>query len=324
MHRSFLDALVDPVSKESLRLEVRENDGDTILEGSLVSSSNTFPIVRGIPRFAGYNDRGSYATSFGWQWNRWSRVQFESENIGGPMENHTARMWERITSNSSKSLEGALIADFGCGPGRFIEVVRMKKGRVIGLDLSDAVEAAARNFRGDPDVLICQADVLQPPVKPGVCDGAFSIGVLHHTPDPRKGFCEMTAVIRSGGWVAACVYGRDGYYSRSNVNFYRSIFKALWPLFGHYPPLLYSYLTCYLLRPFTGIRPVGKVLRLIFPHVSLPDRRWALLDTFDSVTPNYQSSHESFEVFQWFKQAGLVEIEPSDWGFTAYHGHKST
>lgn len=46
------------------------------------------------------------------------------------------------------------------------------------------------------------------------------------------------------------------------------------------------------------------------------------LDTFDSITPGFQSAHESYEVFQWFKKAGLIEIEPSNWGFTSYHGLK--
>ena len=31
------------------------------------------------------------------EWSRWPRVQFESENVGRPMQGHTTRMWERIT-----------------------------------------------------------------------------------------------------------------------------------------------------------------------------------------------------------------------------------
>jgi hypothetical protein len=118
------------------------------------------------------------------------------------------------------------------------------------------------------------------------------------------------------------VYGKGGYYDFPTVAFYRGLFKLMWPVFKHYPPLIYSYVTAYGLRPFTPIAPLRKTLKVFFPHIQLADPRWSLLDTFDSVTPSFQSAHESYEVFEWFKSAGLIEVEPSPWGFTAYHGRK--
>lgn len=59
-----------------------------------------------------------------------------------------------------------------------------------------------------------------------------------------------------------------------------------------------------------------------FPFMRLPDREWALLDTFDSVTRVYQSAHNSYEVYTWLRALGLGDIAPSDWGFTAYHAVK--
>lgn len=150
-------------------------------------------------------------------------------------------------------------------------------------------------------------------------DGAFSIGVLHHTPNPRKGFEEMGKTVKHGGWVALSVYGKGGYYDFPTVSLYRMLFKALWPLVKHYPPLLYAYLTTYGIRPLSYIPALGQLLRIVFPFVRLPDAQWSLLDTFDSVTPSYQSSHESYEIYQWFKESGMIEIAPSNWGFTAYH-----
>jgi SAM-dependent methyltransferase len=322
MHVSFLDYLADPQTGEALTLSAKKRQGDFVTEGSLHSSRNEYPIVRGIPRFAGYSGDRQYAKSFGYQWNKWSRVQFESENFNRPMQGHTLDMWERITSVKTDDLKGAVIADFGCGPGRFMDVVRMKKGKAIGVDLSDAVEAAQENFKDDPNVLVCQGDVLNSPLKPQSVDGAFSIGVFHHTPDPQKGFREMAEATKPGGWVSVCVYGKGGYYDFPTVAFYRGLFKLMWPVFKHYPPLVYSYMTAYGLRPFAPIPPLRKTLKVFFPHIQLPDPRWSLLDTFDSVTPSYQSAHESYEVFEWFKSAGLTGIEPSPWGFTAYHGRK--
>ena len=66
----------------------------------------------------------------------------------------------------------------------------------------------------------------------------------------------------------------------------------------------------------------GKAVRGMFPFANLPDRRWSLLDTFDSVTPAYQSAHFSYEVFTWLKQAGFSNIDPTNWGFTSFRAVK--
>lgn len=318
MHIDFLPFLADPETGEPLRLEASRRNGDVVIEGRLRSARASYPVVRGIPRFAGYEEGGAYASSFGYQWNRWKRVQFEAENAGRPMEGHTRRMWERICAGAGL-VKGTVVAEFGCGPGRFLDVVRSKGGRAIGLDLSSAVEAAAENFRDDPNVLICQADALRPPLRAGALDGAYSIGVLHHTPAPAAGVAAMAKSVRPGGWIAACVYPKGSYYDSPLVRLYRAVFKALVPVMGHYPPLAYSYFAAWVLNPVSRIPVAGLPFKVLFPFARIPDWRWSLLDTFDSVTPTHQSSHETREVFDWFRSAGAERIEPSDWGPTAFH-----
>lgn len=321
VHIDFLTYLADPITQEPLRLERAEMDGDFIQSGILRSSQEAYPIVGGVPRFAGYRSE-TYAESFGYQWRKWPRVQFESENVRRPMQGHTLGMWERITGIRS-GIAQQVVLDIGCGSGRFIEIARRKGARVIGIDYSRAVDAAARNFAGDPGVCICQADAFHLPLKPASVDGAFSIGVLHHTPDPSKGVQEAHRILRPKGWLAVAVYGKGGYYDFPPVQAWRGLFRLLWPVFGPYPPLMYSYLTVYGLRPLAFVPLLGKAIRVLLPFVKLPDIRWSLLDTFDSVTPSNQSAHFSYEVFQWFRETGFVQIEPSDWGFTSYHGNKA-
>ena len=130
MNPAFLKVLSDPATGEELELRAERSQDGNVIEGSFVSHSNCYPIVRGVPRFAGYGTEG-YVSSFSYQWNKWSRVQFESDNAGGPMEGHTLRMWERITGIEDSDLGEQLVADFGCGPGRFIDIARRKKARVI-------------------------------------------------------------------------------------------------------------------------------------------------------------------------------------------------
>jgi len=39
------------------------------------------------------------------------------------------------------------------------------------------------------------------------------------------------------------------------------------------------------------------------------DWRWRVLDTFDWYSPRYQSWHTHHEVFGWFKENGLEQVE---------------
>lgn len=322
MHIKFLEYLVDPFTREPLCLESPAPSDGIIETGCLVSKSNRFPIIRGIPRFV---KADNYAESFGWQWIHWPRVQFDSENIGKPMEGYTGEMWHAITGLSQQldRLDNKVVLDIGCGPGRFVEVARNKGALVIGLDFSVAVDAAARNFAEDHNVCIVQADALLLPIANNSLDGAFSIGVLHHTPNPALAVKEAARAIKKGGWLALCVYGKRGYYKYPNVQLWRWIFKTLWPYFGERPALIYTLITVNAFRPISLLsRTLGRLIKIPFPFITLPDKDWSLLDTFDSITPSYQSGHESVEVFNWFKAAKFDLIEPTNWGETSYRGIK--
>jgi len=142
---------------------------------------------------------------------------------------------------------------------------------VVGVDYLNAVEAASKNLAGDENVCIVQADALRLPFKDNVFDGAFSIGVLHHTPSPRTAVSEAYRVVKKSGWFALSVYGKSGYYDFPSVQAWRKLFKILWPVLGHYPPLIYSYVTTYLVRPIGRVsRPVRSAIRLFFPLLICP------------------------------------------------------
>jgi hypothetical protein len=52
-----------------------------------------------------------------------------------------------------------------------------------------------------------------------------------------------------------------------------------------------------------------QVVFLAFPFFSLgPSLQWRILDTFDYLSPKYQTKHAWREVGSWFRQAGLAEI----------------
>ncbi|MGH7448223.1 MAG: class I SAM-dependent methyltransferase, partial [Longimicrobiales bacterium] len=80
---------------------------------------------------------------------------------------------------------------------------------IVAMDLGPAVESAFENTRQFDNVHVIQADLNRPPVRP-VFDYAFSIGVLHHLPDPERGFRALVSRVRPGGTISAWVYGREG------------------------------------------------------------------------------------------------------------------
>jgi SAM-dependent methyltransferase len=299
-----------------------------VVSGALVSRSGLrYPIVRGVPRFV---DAELYASSFGYEWNRWPRVQFEAENVGKPMANHTTRMWETITEVTEDGVRNKVIAEFGCGPGRFLDVLRRKGGRVVGVDLSLAVEAARDNFAGDPDVLIVQGDLLHPPFRDTVFDGGFTIGVLHHMPTPLDGLKALVRTIRPMGWVACSVYPKGELYDYRSVARLRGIHNRLKPIFGCGPALAYAYLSAYFLAPLLRRASRNSVLRPFIEYLErnwivslhLPDVRWRVLDTFDAITPAISSTHTGNEVRTWMRDSGCASVRTTGWCETSVVGIK--
>lgn len=326
MHPQFLDYLRCPDSGEGLTLEADEQRANGIVVTGTLTSPNgrAYPIVRAIPRFV---DGQQYVGSFGYEWQRWPRIQFESDNVGRPMQGHTTRMFDSITASAGKPFSGQTIVEFGCGPGRFLDVVRRRGARAVGLELSQAVESARKNFADDPDVLIVQGDILRPPFKPQAFDAGYTIGVLHHTPDPPAGLKSLVQTVRPGGWVSCCVYPRGEFYDYPSVARFRSMRSWL----GFRGGLAYSQLSAYVLAPLFarlarigGIAPhIRNVEREFLPVLHIPDARWRLLDIFDAITPQIASTHDWNELHAWFRDSGCEAITQTPWCQTSAVAHAS-
>jgi SAM-dependent methyltransferase len=330
MHPQFLNLLCSPETGEPLELksdQLRPNG--LVTTGMLLAASGRrYPIIQGIPRFVSAEQ---YASSFGYEWARWPRLQFDPENVGRPMAGHTARMWETITDVTDRGVRGKTIVEFGCGSGRFLDIVRRKGGRAVGIDISLAVESARRNFEDDPDVLIVQGDSLNPPFRNEIFDGGYTIGVLHHTPNPAAGLKSLARTIASGGWVACCVYPKGEFYDFASVARFRRWHVRLKPTFGYHPALAYAYLSAYLLSPLMavarripGLSHLARYLeRNLLVTLRLPDVRWSVLDIFDAITPSIASTHTKDQVCAWMTQANCVNIHRTAWCETSLVGTKA-
>src|SRR5262249_33072470 len=106
--------------------------------------------------------------------------------------------------------KGRLVLDAGCGMGKFLYYAGQWGAKdVIGVDLSPSVELAFRWTREMPNTHVIQGDIYRLPLHKGF-DFVYSIGVLHHLPDPEGGFHQLVRHLRRGGKILSWVYGREG------------------------------------------------------------------------------------------------------------------
>jgi SAM-dependent methyltransferase len=188
-----------------LLVSTRVSEDTEIIEGQLACKNCTrsFPVVRGVPRFAMQEkveaDKAATAENFGWQWQHFVQTDelYAEQFLGwiGPVR--------------PEFFKGKLILEGGCGKGRHTQLAANWGAReIIGVDLSDAVETAFAATRQLENTHIVQADIYHLPLARAF-DYAFSVGVLHHLPDPRGGFRSLASKVKQGGTISAWVYGAE-------------------------------------------------------------------------------------------------------------------
>ncbi len=320
MRREWIDVLASPLSGQPLALEsARIVEGDEVTEGVLrgPAPGEIYRIRNGIPRFI---EGQNYADSFGDQWNRHRRVQLDKFN---GTDISATRLFEGTQWNR-EGLRDQLILDVGCGAGRFTQILLDAGARVCALDISEAVEACWANNGSTSRLSVVQADVYALPLRRGAFDRVLCYGMLQHTPDVKRAFLSLLPAVRHGGWIAIDVYKRQRWVGRFNSKYwYRPITKRL-PR-----PWIWRTLEWYIPRwlPIDSRLKDVRVLRTVVPTIvpcwnysgelplnpsQLAD--WAILDTFDALTPKYDQPQRMQDVAGWFEEAGLTEIEVREGG----------
>jgi SAM-dependent methyltransferase len=260
-------------------------------------TGHAFPIVRGIPRFVA---DAAYTSSFSYEWQRFSRTQLDS---------FTGRTDTRDRLQASlnfplEQLRGKRVLDAGCGMGRFAEIIQRYGGEYMGLDYSFAIDAAQSNVGHLPGVHFVQGNIFELPFADDTFDLIISLGVLHHTPNPRMAFAALPRVLKRGGRLSITVYDAGNKVYVMNSRFWRRFTTRLPRRMLH--ALSYAAAPLYYLWTL----PVLGWLFRSAAFISLErDWRWRVLDTFDWYSPRYQSWHTHHEVFGWFKDNGFEDIE---------------
>jgi len=301
MKTSVLDAIVCPACKNPLTLRVDAKEGAEVTEGRLTCQGcgESYPITGGVPRFV---PKDAYAQSFGYQWNWFRTVQLDSIN----QTTESEEALQGATGWRDDEFSGRRLLDAGVGAGRFADRAAAKGAEVFGVDLTMAVDAAYRNIGTRANVHLFQADIFALPFREHTFDLAYSIGVLHHTPDPKQAFSHVASTVKHGGKLAVYLYARYGPSHKASdairVLTTRLPLKVMWGLSAISIPLYYLY----------RVPVLGKAFQLLCPISMERDARWRWLDTFDWYTPTYQFKYLYPEIFRWFRENGFRDIEIFD------------
>ncbi len=159
----------------------------------------TVPVRAGVPRFTA--DDTPTAVAFGYMWGRQAEVAAPQDR---PVRYHLHAMLDAV---GAPPLRG-LIFDAGCGEGIDLATVALDpECEVVGVELSSGgVATSLARTRGLDRAHVVQADLLQLPLAPEIFDGAYSYGVVHHTPDPPRAVEQIARTLKPGAPLLLYVY----------------------------------------------------------------------------------------------------------------------
>ena len=312
MRPEHVGYLACPACRAGLEIgEVRSRTEAGVEEGELrcTACAAAYPIRRHVPRLApGEN----YAVNFGLEWLIHRTTQLD-EVTGTDASRR--RFFEE--TRWPERLEGEVVLEVGSGAGRFTGHAASTGAMVISLDYSHAVEANYTTNGHLPNLLIVQGDVYALPVPPASVDRVVCLGVLQHTPDPERAFHALLGPLKAGGTVAVDVYA---------LRWYTPLITKYWvrPVTRRVPAdRLYRWTRRYvhavwpLARRLGRLPGGGRLLNQLLvmdngaPYALSDEQRreWAVLDTFDVLSPAYDRPQSLRAIGRWFRRAGLQQVE---------------
>ncbi len=314
MKLKLLEILVCPhCASELFCNQTMVGMNEEIIEGYLKCSNcpNQYPIESGIPRFV---NQDNYASSFGYQWHKFKLEQVDSFN----QTNLSEKRFYSETGWTSEWMKGKWILEVGCGAGRFLDIASKNSCEVVAVDITNAVDAAKENFGDRENIHFVQASIYELPFRAGVFDGCYCIGVIQHTPHPEAATKCLPKVLKIGGKIAVTIYERkpwtllNGKYlirpltKRLNKKAFLASLKLLMP-------------GLFVLTEVLFRLPVfGRLFRFSIPianyvnevDLSLKQRYdWAILDTFDMLSPEYDQPQTRPDVEKWLSNSEIIDIQ---------------
>lgn len=339
MKRSLLKILRCP----SCGAEFKLDDGVRTNEGLLrCPHHHLYPIIDGIPRvYEGalghfpeviHNHhlrttqsgkmpvrfRGTQKSYTNW-WTRFPSQRTYASSSRAILLNRTMLLPEDFAGKS--------ILDAGTGNGKFLKhLFEFGAREVVAMDLSRGIEEAFELNSETDECHFIQGNNLEPPFIEQAFDGVISIGVLHHTPDPRRAFQRLASLVKSDGFFSVFLYYQSWRpYDRRVFEFlrelkwlcYREPVRFAVTCLPH--PLIVAFCaTLYAkewlinsLKKNSLTHWAGKMVeQMTPPGTYLPGKGWRanVAYNYDGYSTRYLYQISFEEALEWFQEAGYNDL----------------
>jgi len=260
-----------------------------------------------------------YADSFSEQWIKFKNTQLDTSQLDESKVRFTSEI------SDLKGLEGKTILEVGSGAGRFINLLatEAKPALLVGIDPSEAVYSSFDSVvNKSVNFLIVRCSVYNLPFK-CIFDFSYSIGVLHHTPDPFLSFKKIGQVTKVGGKVALSLYENNLFERPNRTNLKVVFIELLWALnfvrveffrlFTTKVPYRVMFFYCKFFVPmlhYINKVPVIRYLRYLFPSTcyrNLPVE-WSMVDTMDTYSTEIVHQYRCRDIYGWYRKMQYKDI----------------
>jgi len=243
---------------------------------------------------------------FGEQWLRYR----DSNGFYGSME-----LFSDIINPFMKSsdIKNCKVAEIGSGTGRIVNML-LEAGaeHVIAIEPSDAFEVLRSNIMDPGKVTSLKITGGQLPAY-GDLDYVFSIGVLHHIPDPAPVVEAAFKALRPGGHLLVWLYAREG------NNLYLALINPLRILTKHLPHFILASLVEVFYWPL--------VLYITLCHKFPLPLRGYMLSVLEKMSPEkrkliiYDQLNPSYAKYYTKQEAGKLLIDGKFEDVRIHHRH---
>lgn len=236
--------------------------------------------------------------------NQWTRFQDNSDYYG------SLALFKDIVGSVIDPAEvaGRHVADVGSGSGRIVDMLLAAgAAHVAAIEPSRAAEVLVRRFadrRGRVSVHNVRGEGIS---ALGPFDLVFSIGVLHHIPDPAPVVAAAFQSLTPGGRMIVWLYGVEG------NRLYLGLAQPLRMLTRRLPDKALEWLVKALDIPLRAYIASCAVLPLpmrdyMRNHLGrlAPDKR--RLTVFDQLNPTYAKYYSRCEAVELLSDAGFVNV----------------
>jgi ubiquinone/menaquinone biosynthesis C-methylase UbiE len=137
---------------------------------------------------------------FGLEWSRFDQHELSDDERQMMFDGYFSVFpWEQLPPD-------AVGFDAGCGTGRWAVLVAPRVGHLHCVDPSNAIEIARKNLQGFKQCSFYRVTVDEMPFPDGSMDFGYSLGVLHHVPDTRRGIEACVRKLKQGAPFLVYLY----------------------------------------------------------------------------------------------------------------------